>query len=202
MAVVGLDNAMINVNNVTHVLDHSFLGTSKADIKSLEGNDTALNGSNQVQLYYRNPAHPTVTLTVNDMPMDLLAQLVGADAMQEGGGMYREGATSVSPVSGLCIVSPKLGEDKDVVYIFPKCHVSYQTASLSTNTESKLNVVPVQLTFSAAYDPTTKTSAIWGEVEHGKAADTVTKLMSWSEPTSDGEYKDQGSAVIAPKGGH
>lgn len=201
MAVVGLDNAMINVNNVTHVLDHSFLGTSKADIKSLEGNDTALNGSNQVQLYYRNPAHPTVTLTVNDMPMDLLAQLVGADAMQEGGGLYREGQTSVSPVSGLCIVSPKLGEDKDVVYIFPKCHVSYQTASLSTNTESKLNVVPVQLTFSAAYDPVTKTSAIWGEVDHGKAVDTVTKTLNWSEPASDGEYKDAGSAVIAPKTG-
>lgn len=202
MAVVGLDNAMININNVTHVLDHSFLGTSKADIKNLEGNNTALNGSNEVQLYYKEPAHPTVTLTVNDMPADLLAQLVGASALQQGGGLYAEGQSSVSPVSGLCIVSPKLGEDKDMVYIFPKCHVTYQTASLSTNTESKRNIVPIQLTFSAVYDPATKTSAIWGEVDHGKAADTVTKQLSWSEPASDGEYKDAGSAVIAPKTGN
>ena len=199
MATVGVDSAIINVNGTTHILDHSFLGTAKADIKNLEGNNTALNGSNEVQLYYKEPSHPQVTITVNDMPADLLAQLVGADAMQEGGGLYAEGQSSVSPVSGLCVVSPKLDEEKDMVYVFPKCHVTYQTVSLSTNTESKRNVVPVQLTFSAAYDPTTKTSAIWGEVDHGKAADTVTKTLSWSEPASDGEYKDHGSQVIAPK---
>lgn len=197
--LVGTDSAMLNINGATHLLDHSYLGTAKADVKNLEGNDTALPGSNEVQLYYKEPAHPQITLTVNDMPASLLAELVGAKALENGGGLYAEGTSSISPISGLCIVSPKLGEEKDMVYIFPKCHATYQTVSLSTNTESKKNVVPVQLTFSAAYDATTKTSAIWGEVEHGKAADTVTKLLGWAQPADDGDYKDQKTEVITPK---
>lgn len=197
--LVGTDSAMLNINGATHLLYHSYLGTVKADIKNLEGNDTALPGSNEVQLYYKEVAHPQITLTVNDMPASLLAELVGAKPLENGGGLYAEGTSSVSPISGLCIVSPKLGEEKDMIYVFPKCHVTYQTVSLSTNTESKKNVVPVQLTFNAAYDATIKTVAIWGEVEHGKAADTVTKLLGWAQPADDGDYKDQKTEVITPK---
>lgn len=187
MAEVGIKTAYVYVNGKTIELDHSYLGVAKADIKGLQGNLTNVSGSNTIQYSYSEPAKPTVALTINQAGMKLIADLTGLK-QSSSGGFYTPGDSL--PSVGVAVVAPELGVDKNLVYAFPNCRATYTQVSLSTNTDSKKNVVYDQINFNANNSP--KINALYGiaEVTDGGEADVLTGL-GWSAPQQgQGDFKD------------
>lgn len=187
---VGLKSAVVhvNVNGKTHVFGHSYLGTSKAELKNLHGANTAINGSNEVQDYYEESTKPTVTLTVNDIPQKVLDELMGSTTDDDG---WSIGGNDDKPSVGLAIVSPRYKVQKDHVWVFPNTKVTYQNVTLSTNTESKKQMQTVALTFNVA-----SAQELGGKMYMEKDVDTdqamqelmQSKKLNWTEGADDGEF--------------
>lgn len=197
MAEVGIKTAYVYVNGKTIELDHSYLGVAKADIKGLQGNLTNVSGSNVIQYSYSEPAKPTIALTVNQAGLKLIADLTGLKQGSDGG-FYTPGDSL--PSVGVAIVAPELGIDKNLIYAFPNCRATYTQVSLSTNTDSKKNVVYDQINFNA--NNSSKINALYGiaEVQDGGEADVLTGL-GWTTPTqNNGDFNDStDTSVVKPK---
>lgn len=198
--LVGTKSAILYVNGKTHILGHSYLGTATADIKNLQGNNTAINGSNEVQDYYQEPAKPSITLKPNSIPQSLLDEMTGAQSGEAGWSTPGDRLPKV----GLAVVSPRYGVNKDKVFVFPNCRVSYQSVSLSTNTDSKKNMVAPQLTFNVAYDEQLGGMYTTTEVEKdgAMAAITANKALAWPEGKDDGDFADAQPAQPSASANH
>ena len=198
---VGIKTAYVKVADKVIELDHSYLGVAKADIKGLSGNLTNINGSNQIQYTYAEPEKPTISLTINRAGSELIAKLTGQQKVGKGS-LYTNG--NKLPLVGLAIVSPEIGGDSDHMWVFPRCRASVQSISLSTNTDSKKNVVYDQITFNANSVPEFggKCSAS-GTIAVDSAVTELTAL-GWAEPSQNtGDFKDDSSTgPVASGGGH
>ena len=186
---VGIKTAYVKIGDQVIELDHSYLGVAKADIKGLSGNLTNINGSNQIQYTYAEPEKPTVALTVNRAGSALIAKLTGQKKVGKSNNLYTNG--DKLPLVGLAVVSPEIGGDADHMWVFPRCRASVSSVSLSTNTDSKKNVVYDQITFNANSVPEFggKCSA-QGTVEVDGAPAEL-KALGWAEPTTGaGDFKD------------
>lgn len=191
---VGIKTAYVKVGDQVIELDHSYLGVAKADIKGLSGNLTNINGSNMIQYTYAEPEKPTISLTVNRAGSALIAKLTGKKKVGNSNNLYTNG--DKLPLVGLAIVAPEIGGDSDHVWVFPRCRASVQSVSLSTNTDSKKNVVYDQIVFNANSVPEFggKCSAE-GTVAVDGAVDEL-KALSWAEPTTGtGDFKDDASSA-------
>lgn len=201
MAEVGIKTVYLHYLGKTIELDHSYLGVQKADIKGLQGALTNISGNNVVQYSYQEPAKPTAQITVNQAGMQLIADLTGMKKSTVSGLFTQSGRL---PRVGVVVVSEGLAVDKDVVYAFPTCRAAFTTVSLSTNTDSKKNIVYDQITFNANYDEKIKGLYAGGEIEKDTAED-VLKGFGWEDVQSNtGEFKDDedDSATTTPAASH
>ena len=194
MAEVGIKTAYIKVNGKTIELDHSYLGVAKADFKGLSGNLTNISGSNQIQYSYVEPNKPTLALTVNQAGSTLISDLTGATKLGENG-LFTPGEKL--PAVGVAVVAPELGLNKDRVIIFDKARATVSTVSLSTNTDSKKQVVFDQITFNANYSYALKDTYTQGYIDPD-TAESVLQQLGW--PTvakGSGDFKDDDGASVA-----
>ena len=104
---------------------------------------------------------------------------------------------------GVVVVSPEFGTNKEAVFAMDKAAATYSSASLSTNTSSKTNVVADVITFNGISSDKLggKTIGI-GEYDDGSA---VLQELGWSTATKgSGNYKDDSSssAPVKPQGSH
>lgn len=202
MAEVGIKTAYIKVNGKTIELDHSYLGVAKADFKGLSGNLTNISGSNRIQYSYVEPNKPTLALTVNQAGSQLIADLTGATKLGENG-LFTPGEKL--PAVGVAVVAPELGLNKDRVIIFDKARATVSTVSLSTNTDSKKQVVFDQITFNANYSEQLKDTYTQGYID-SDTAESVLQQLGWPTVSKgSGDFKDDadgsvaGSAGVQPK---
>lgn len=198
MAEVGIKTAYIKVNGKTIELDHSYLGVAKADFKGLSGNLTNISGSNRIQYSYVEPNKPTLALTVNQAGSTLIANITGATKLGENG-LFTPG--DKLPAVGVAVVAPELGLNKDRVIIFDKARATVSTVSLSTNTDSKKQVVFDQITFNANYSDALKDTYTQGYIDTD-TAESVLQQLGW--PTvakGSGDFKDDADGSVATSSG-
>lgn len=194
MAEVGIKTAYIKVNGKTIELDHSYLGVAKADFKGLSGNLTNISGSNQIQYSYVEPNKPTLALTVNQAGSQLISDLTGATKLGENG-LFTPGEKL--PAVGVAVVAPELGLNKDRVIIFDKARATVSTVSLSTNTDSKKQVVFDQITFNANYSEQLKDTYTQGYID-ADTAESVLQQLGWPTVSKgSGDFKDDADGSVA-----
>lgn len=196
MAQVGIKTAYIRVGDQVLELDHSFLGVNKADIKGIEPNVGEIDGSNEVQAYYfEGTGKSSITLTVNQLGMEWIAKVTG---------MQKAGSGSLFVLGdrpadvGIVVISPEFGTNKEAVFAIDKAAATYSSASVSTNTSSKTNIVADVVTFSGISSDKLggKTIGI-GEYDDGSA---VLQELGWGSPTKgSGNYTDNSSSSSAVK---
>lgn len=146
---VGINGAYDFVNGQYIALgDHAHLGTTEASIKNLEGKNTAINGSNQVQGFIRENSVPSIDLTVNAPGEKAMAAMLGENQTTDKGGFYIPG--DISPVNFLALTTPIYSLHKELLLIFPACRVTFTTLDLKTNMETKKNTTPMKFTFDSA----------------------------------------------------
>ena len=198
MAEVGIKTAYIKVNGKTIELDHSFLGVAKADFKGLSGNLTNISGSNRIQYSYVEPNKPTLALTVNQAGSQLIANITGATKLGENG-LFTPG--DKLPAVGVAVVAPELGLNKDRVIIFDKARATVSTVSLSTNTDSKKQVVFDQITFNANYSDALKDTYTQGYID-SDTAESVLQQLGWPTVSKgSGDFKDDADGSVAASAG-
>ena len=201
MAQVGIKTAYVRVGDQVLELDHSFLGVNKADIKGIEPNVGEIDGSNETQAYYfEGTGKSSIALTVNQLGMEWISKITG---------MQKAGSGSLFVLGdrpadvGVVVVSPEFGTNKEAVFAMDKAAATYSSASLSTNTSSKTNVVADVITFNGISSDKLggKTIGI-GEYDDGSA---VLQELGWSTATKgSGNYTDgsSSSAAVKPVVGH
>lgn len=195
---VGIKTAYVKYGDNVVELDHSYLGVAKADIKGMSGNLTNVSGSNKIQYTYAEPAKPTMTLTVNRAGSKLIAQLTGKVKAGSSTSLMVDGDTL--PLVGVAVVAPNIGGDSDHMWVFPKARAAVQSASLSTNTDSKKNLVFDQIVFNANYDEGIKGLVADGDIDKDSAPQEL-QALGWSQPTTNtGDFKDSVTATVTPKG--
>lgn len=198
MAEVGIKTAYIKVNGKTIELDHSYLGVAKADFKGLSGNLTNISGSNRIQYSYVEPNKPTLALTVNQAGSQLIADITGATKLGENG-LFTPGKKL--PAVGVAVVAPELGLNKDRVIIFDKARATVSTVSLSTNTDSKKQVVFDQITFNANYSDALKDTYTQGYIDTD-TAESVLQQLGWPTVSKgSGDFKDDADGSVAASAG-
>lgn len=196
MAQVGIKTAYIRVGDQVLELDHSFLGVNKADIKGIEPNVGEIDGSNEVQAYYfEGTGKSSITLTVNQLGMEWIAKVTG---------MQKAGSGSLFVLGdrpadvGIVVISPEFGTNKEAVFAIDKAAATYSSASVSTNTSSKTNIVADVVIFNGISSDKLggKTIGI-GEYDDGSA---VLQELGWGSPTKgSGNYTDNSSSSSAVK---
>ena len=197
---VGIKGAFLHIGDQNIPLDHSYLGVAKADIKGMQGNLTNVNGSNQIQYTYAEPSKPTMTLTINRAGEKLIAKLTGEKQAGKSSNLFVEGDTL--PQVGVAVVTPNLGGDTDYMVVFDKARAVVQSLSLSTNTDSKKNVVADQITFNANYSENIGGTVAKGDIPVDGAADEL-KALGWPEPTANtGDFKDDTSNTAVTTNSH
>lgn len=198
MAEVGIKTAYIKVNGKTIELDHSYLGVAKADFKGLSGNLTNISGSNQIQYSYVEPNKPTLALTVNQAGSTLIADITGATKLGENG-LFTPG--DKLPSVGVAVVAPELGLNKDRVIIFDKARATVSTVSLSTNTDSKKQVVFDQITFNANYSEQLKDTYTQGYIDPD-TAESILQQLGWPTVSKgSGDFKDDDATSVSTSAG-
>ncbi|WP_225439575.1 phage tail protein, partial [Limosilactobacillus reuteri] len=66
-------------------LNHNVLGVASAELKGLDGSKLEkVSGNNIVQYSYADPLNPQATISINNMPMDILAKLAGMEKQGTG----------------------------------------------------------------------------------------------------------------------
>lgn len=190
---VGIKTAYLKINDKVIELDHSYLGVAKADIKGMQGNLTNINGSNRIQYTYAEPSKPTMTLTVNRAGEKLISQLTGETKAGKSSNLFVEGGRL--PLVGVAVVTANIGGDKDYMVVFDKARAVVQSLSLSTNTDSKKNVVADQITFNANYSDNIGGTVAKGDIPVDGAAQEL-QALGWAEPTTgNGDFSDDAVAA-------
>lgn len=190
----GTKDAILNVNGKTIRLGGDMCdGTVKVDVKNLQGSLVNVSGSNKTQASYQEKAKPTISITVNSMDAETIAEITGAPSKD---GLFTNNV-EVIPNVGVLAQAHRFGTDKDRVYVFPRCSGTYTTVSLATDTDSKRTMATVQLDFNALDSDLINASAGFMDVKSDDLSQ-VYKILGWSEPASD--QGDFNSAMTTTSG--
>lgn len=135
--------------NGIYELDHNVLGVASAEIKGLDGSKLEkISGNNIVQYSYADPLNPQATLSINNLPMEIVAKLVGMEKQGTGWQM-----ADTKPVGAFIVEAPSMTTDDAVYFAFPSGNFLMGDKKLDTDTDSKKTPVTDQLTFAAIDDP-------------------------------------------------
>lgn len=135
--------------NGLYELDHNVLGVASAELKGLDGSKLKkISGNNIVQYSYADPLNPQATLSINNLPMDILAKLVGMEKQGTGWQM-----ADTKPTGALIVEAPSMTTDDAVYFAFPSGNFLMGDKKLDTDTDSKKAPVTDQMTFAAIDDP-------------------------------------------------
>ena len=90
--------------NGIYELDHNVLGVASAELKGLDGSKLEkISGNNIVQYSYADPLNPQATISVNNMPMEILSKLVGMEKKGTGWQM-----ADTKPVGFFIVQAPSM----------------------------------------------------------------------------------------------
>lgn len=199
----GVKDLIVNVNGKTIAFGDSYGGTVKVDLKNYQGALTNISGSNKTQASYAEKAKPQITATLNSVPADLLASMIGAPKLD--GGLYTNNVETLPDV-GVVFSALRFHTDKDRVFVFPRCNATFTTVSLSTDTDSKKSMATVQLEFNALDSDKINASGGFMDVPSDDLSQVYT-LLGWEKPASDGgdfntttSKSDAHSGTLTPKG--
>lgn len=130
-------------------LDHNVLGVASAELKGLDGSKLEkISGNNTVQYSYADPLNPQATISVNNMPMEVLAKLVGMEKQGTGWQM-----ADTKPTGFFIVQAPSMTTNDSVYFAFPSGNFLMGDKKLDTDTDTKKTPVTDQLTFAAIDDP-------------------------------------------------
>lgn len=130
-------------------LDHNVLGVASAELKGLDGSKLEkISGNNTVQYSYADPLNPQATISVNNMPMEVLAKLVGMEKRGTGWQM-----ADTKPTGFFIVQAPSMTTNDSVYFAFPSGNFLMGDKKLDTDTDTKKTPVTDQLTFAAIDDP-------------------------------------------------
>lgn len=130
-------------------LDHNVLGVASAELKGLDGSKLEkISGNNTVQYSYADPLNPQATISVNNMPMEVLAKLVGMEKQGTGWQM-----ADAKPTGFFIVQAPSMTTNDSVYFAFPSGNFLMGDKKLDTDTDTKKTPVTDQLTFAAIDDP-------------------------------------------------
>lgn len=198
MAQVGIKTAYIRVGDQVLEIDHSFLGVNKADIKGIEPSVGEIDGSNATQAYYfEGTGKASCALTVNQLGQVWIAKITGM-TKSGNGNLYVTGDRPADV--GVIVVSPEFGTNKNAVFAIDKAAATYSSASLSTNTSSKTNMVYDVITFNGiSSDKLGGKPIAIGEYD-ADSTDFLTDL-GWGKVTnSAGDYTDSTITTVVKPG--
>ena len=135
--------------NGIYELDHNVLGVASAELKGLDGSKLEkISGNNIVQYSYADPLNPQATISVNNMPMEILSKLVGMKKKGTGWQM-----ADTKPVGFFIVQAPSMTTNDSAYFAFPSGNFLMGDKKLDTDTDSKKTPVTDQLTFAAIDDP-------------------------------------------------
>lgn len=135
--------------NGIYELDHNVLGVASAELKGLDGSKLEkISGNNTVQYSYADPLNPQATISVNNMPMEVLAKLVGMEKRGAGWQM-----ADTKPTGFFIVQAPSMTTNDSVYFAFPSGNFLMGDKKLDTDTDTKKTPVTDQLTFAAIDDP-------------------------------------------------
>lgn len=135
--------------NGIYELDHNVLGVASAEIKGLDGSKLEkVAGNNIVQFSYADPLNPQVTISINSLPLDILAKLVGMEKQGTGWQM-----ADTKPIGAFIVQAPSMTTNDSVYFAFPSGNFLMGNKKLDTDTDSKKTPVTDQMTFAAIDDP-------------------------------------------------
>ncbi|NMV48371.1 hypothetical protein FOL80_01410 [Lactobacillus reuteri] len=135
--------------NGIYELDHNVLGVASAELKGLDGSKLEkISGNNTVQYSYADPLNPQATISINNMPMEALAKLVGMEKQGTGWQM-----ADTKPVGFFVVQAPSMTTNDSVYFAFPSGNFLMGDKKLDTDTDTKKTPVTDQLTFAAIDDP-------------------------------------------------
>ena len=130
-------------------LDHNVLGVASAELKGLDGSKLEkISGNNTVQYSYADPLNPQATISVNNMPMEVLAKLVGMEKQGTGWQM-----ADTKPIGFFIVQAPSMTTNDSAYFAFPSGNFLMGDKKLDTDTDTKKTPVTDQLTFAAIDDP-------------------------------------------------
>lgn len=193
----GVKDLIVNVNGKTIAFGDSYGGTVKVDLKNYQGALTNISGSNKTQASYAEKAKPQITATLNSIPADLLAQMIGAPKLD--GGLYTNNVENLPDV-GLVFNALRFHTDKDRAFVFPRCNCTFTTVSLSTDTDSKKSMATVQLEFNALDSDKINASGGFMDVPSDDLSQVYT-LLGWDKPAADGGDFNTTSSTSSSKSG-
>ncbi len=197
----GTKDAVFNVNGKTFAAGANFGGTVKVDIKNYQGALTNISGSNKTQASYLETAKPQISVTLNSVPDDILAQLTGAT--KTDGGLYTNNIEKL-PHVGLVASALRFGTDKDRAFVFPNCAGTVQNFSLSTDTDSKKTMATIQIDFNALWSDKINASGGYMDVPSDDLSSVYT-MLGWNKPDNTvGDFNadsasKKGSAPVSPE---
>ena len=135
--------------NGIYELDHNVLGVASAEIKGLDGSKLEkVAGNNIVQFSYADPLNPQITISVNSLPLEILAKLVGMEKQGTGWQM-----ADTKPIGAFIVQAPSMTTSDSVYFAFPSGNFLMGDKKLDTDTDTKKTPVTDQMTFAAIDDP-------------------------------------------------
>lgn len=135
--------------NGIYELDHNVLGVASAEIKGLDGSKLEkVAGNNIVQFSYADPLNPQITISVNSLPMEIMAKLVGMEKQGTGWQM-----ADTKPIGAFIVQAPSMTTNDSVYFAFPSGNFLMGDKKLDTDTDAKKTPVTDQMTFAAIDDP-------------------------------------------------
>lgn len=135
--------------NGIYELDRNVLGVASAEIKGLDGSKLEkVAGNNIVQFSYADPLNPQVTISVNSLPLEIMAKLVGMEKQGTGWQM-----ADTKPIGAFIVQAPSMTTNDSVYFAFPSGNFLMGDKKLDTDTDSKKTPVTDQMTFAAIDDP-------------------------------------------------
>lgn len=142
------DDAGLSQNGI-YELNHNVLGVASAELKGLDGSKLEkISGNNTVQYSYADPLNPQATISVNNMPMEVLAKLAGMEKQGTGWQM-----ADTKPIGFFIVQAPSMTTNDSVYFAFPSGNFLMGDKKLDTDTDTKKTPVTDQLTFAAIDDP-------------------------------------------------
>lgn len=193
----GVKDLIVNVGGKTIAFGDSYGGTVKVDLKNYQGALTNISGSNKTQASYAEKAKPQITATLNSVPADLLAAMIGAPKLD--GGLYTNNVEQLPDV-GVVFNALRFHTDKDRAFVFPRCNATFTTVSLSTDTDSKKSMATVQVEFNALDSEKINASGGFMDVPSDDLSQVYT-LLGWDKPASDGGDFNTPSSTAGGKSG-
>lgn len=135
--------------NGLYELDHTVLGVQTAELKGLDGSKLEkIPGNNSIQYSYADPLNPQATLTINNLPLEILGKIVGLEKKGTGWQM-----ADTKPIGSLIVKAPSMTTNDFVYFCFPSGNFLMGDKKLDSDTDSKKTPVTDSLTFAAIDDP-------------------------------------------------